>query len=88
MTEACDHQTLHFEAMSVISITDIEFSAPSLTLKVMPASADMGDRLQALQVFKRKGVHFVSLTEKIDTNSAVDLPIFSILAAISQSCVR
>lgn len=40
--------------------------------------------LQALQVFKRKGVHFVSLTEKIDTNSAVGLAIFSILAAISQ----
>src|SRR5580693_1617196 len=27
--------------------------------------------LNALQTFKRKGVHFVSLTEKIDTNSAV-----------------
>lgn len=40
--------------------------------------------LQALQVFKRKGVHFISLTEKIDTNSAVGLAIFSILAAISQ----
>lgn len=26
--------------------------------------------LQALQVFKKKGVNFVSLTEKIDTNSA------------------
>jgi DNA invertase Pin-like site-specific DNA recombinase len=40
--------------------------------------------LNALQVFKRKGVHFVSLTEKIDTNSAVGVAIFSILAAISQ----
>jgi len=40
--------------------------------------------LHALQGFKRKGVHFVSLTEKIDTNSAVGLAIFSILAAISQ----
>jgi DNA invertase Pin-like site-specific DNA recombinase len=40
--------------------------------------------LQALQIFKRKGVHFVSLTEKIDTNSAVGVAIFSILAAISQ----
>ncbi len=40
--------------------------------------------LNALQVFKRKGVHFVSLTEKIDTNSAVGVGIFSILAAISQ----
>lgn len=40
--------------------------------------------LQALQTFKRSGVHFVSLTEKIDTNSAVGLAIFSILAAISQ----
>src|SRR6476646_8298122 len=27
--------------------------------------------LTALQIFKKKGVHFVSLTEKIDTNSAV-----------------
>ncbi len=40
--------------------------------------------LNALQAFKRKGVHFVSLTEKIDTNSAVGVAIFSILAAISQ----
>lgn len=40
--------------------------------------------LNALQSFKRKGVHFVSLTEKIDTNSAVGVAIFSILAAISQ----
>lgn len=41
--------------------------------------------LQALQVFKRKGVHFVSLTEKIDTNSAVGVAIFSILAATPSS---
>lgn len=34
--------------------------------------------LNALQVFKRKGVHFVSLTEKIDTNSAVGVAIFSL----------
>jgi DNA invertase Pin-like site-specific DNA recombinase len=40
--------------------------------------------LNALQVFKRKNVHFVSLTEKIDTNSAVGVAIFSILASISQ----
>lgn len=40
--------------------------------------------LNALQTFKRKGVHFVSLTEKIDTNSAVGVAIFSILASISQ----
>jgi DNA invertase Pin-like site-specific DNA recombinase len=40
--------------------------------------------LQALQIFKKKGVHFVSLTEKIDTNSAVGVAIFSILASISQ----
>ncbi len=40
--------------------------------------------LNALKVFKSKGVHFVSLTEKIDTNSAVGVAIFSILAAISQ----
>jgi DNA invertase Pin-like site-specific DNA recombinase len=40
--------------------------------------------LNALQTFKRKGVHFVSLTERIDTNSAVGVAIFSILASISQ----
>ncbi len=40
--------------------------------------------LQALQTFKKKNVHFVSITEKIDTNSAVGVAIFSILAAISQ----
>ncbi|MBY0314564.1 MAG: recombinase family protein [Bdellovibrionales bacterium] len=40
--------------------------------------------LNALQVFKKKGVQFVSLTEKIDTNSAVGVAIFSILASISQ----
>lgn len=40
--------------------------------------------LNALQIFKKRGVHFVSLTEKIDTNSAVGVAIFSILASISQ----
>ncbi len=40
--------------------------------------------LSALQIFKKKGIHFVSLTEKIDTNSAVGVAIFSILASISQ----
>jgi DNA invertase Pin-like site-specific DNA recombinase len=40
--------------------------------------------LTALQIFKKKDVHFVSLTEKIDTNSAVGIEIFSILASISQ----
>lgn len=40
--------------------------------------------LNALQVFKKKGVQFVSLTEKIDTNTAVGVAIFSILASISQ----
>jgi DNA invertase Pin-like site-specific DNA recombinase len=40
--------------------------------------------LNALQIFKGKGVHFVSLTEKIDTNSPVGIAIFSILASISQ----
>ena len=37
-----------------------------------------------MQIFKKKGIHFVSLTEKIDTNSAVGVAIFSILASISQ----
>ena len=40
--------------------------------------------LNALQVFKSKGVQFVSLTERIDTNSPVGMAMFSILAAISQ----
>lgn len=40
--------------------------------------------LNALQIFKKKGVQFVSLTEKIDTTSAVGMAMFSILAAISQ----
>jgi DNA invertase Pin-like site-specific DNA recombinase len=40
--------------------------------------------LTTLQTFEKKGVHFVILTEKIDTNSAVGVAIFSILASISQ----
>jgi DNA invertase Pin-like site-specific DNA recombinase len=40
--------------------------------------------LNALSFFKSKGVQFVSLTEKIDTNSPVGIAIFSILASISQ----
>ena len=40
--------------------------------------------LNALQIFKKKGVHFLSLSEKIDTNTAVGLAVFSILASIAQ----
>lgn len=40
--------------------------------------------LSALTCFKSKGVHFVSISERIDTNSAVGVAIFSILAAIAQ----
>jgi DNA invertase Pin-like site-specific DNA recombinase len=40
--------------------------------------------LNALTLFKKKGVHFVSISEKIDTNSPVGVAIFSILAAIAQ----
>jgi DNA invertase Pin-like site-specific DNA recombinase len=40
--------------------------------------------LNALQIFKSKGVSFVSITEKIDTSTPVGLAVFSILAAISQ----
>lgn len=40
--------------------------------------------LNALNRFKAKGVQFVSLTERIDTSSAVGMAMFSILAAISQ----
>lgn len=40
--------------------------------------------LNALQIFKSHNVHFVSLTEKIDTSTPVGVAVFSILAAISQ----
>ncbi len=40
--------------------------------------------LSALTKFKERGVHFVSISERIDTNSAVGIAIFSILAAIAQ----
>jgi DNA invertase Pin-like site-specific DNA recombinase len=40
--------------------------------------------LNALQIFKKKGVHFISLSEKIDTNTAIGVAIFAILASISQ----
>jgi len=40
--------------------------------------------LNALTRFKQKGVHFVSVSERIDTNSAIGVAIFSILAAIAQ----
>ncbi len=40
--------------------------------------------LNALTRFKATGTAFVSLTERIDTNSAVGVAIFSILASISQ----
>jgi DNA invertase Pin-like site-specific DNA recombinase len=40
--------------------------------------------LNALNRFKQKEVHFVSISERIDTNSAISVAIFSILAAIAQ----
>ena len=40
--------------------------------------------LRALEIFKKKGIHFLSLSEKIDTNTAVGVAIFSILASIAQ----
>ena len=40
--------------------------------------------LNALNRFKATGTAFVSLTERIDTNSTVGVAIFSILASISQ----
>lgn len=40
--------------------------------------------LNALHIFKKKGVHFISLSEKIDTNTAIGVAIFAILASISQ----
>ena len=40
--------------------------------------------LNALQIFKQRNVHFISLSEKIDTNTAIGVAIFSILASIAQ----
>ena len=40
--------------------------------------------LKALQKFKDKGIQFVSLSEKVDTGSAIGIAIFTILGAISQ----
>jgi DNA invertase Pin-like site-specific DNA recombinase len=40
--------------------------------------------LSALEEFKKRNIAFVSLTEKIDTSSALDLAIFTILGAVSQ----
>ena len=40
--------------------------------------------LSALTRFKEKGVQFVSISERIDTSSAIGVAIFSILAAIAQ----
>jgi DNA invertase Pin-like site-specific DNA recombinase len=40
--------------------------------------------LKDLQKFKDKGVLFVSLSEKVDTGSAMGMAIFTILGAISQ----
>jgi len=40
--------------------------------------------LQALQKFKEKNVQFVSITEKIDTNSPMGVAMFTILGALSQ----
>jgi len=40
--------------------------------------------LQALETFRELGVEFVSLTEAIDTGSAMGRTVFTILAAISE----
>ncbi len=40
--------------------------------------------LTALQKFKSNGVHFTSISERIDTNTAIGVAIFSILASIAQ----
>lgn len=40
--------------------------------------------LNALTKFKAKNVQFISLSERIDTNSAIGVAIFSILASIAQ----
>ncbi|MGZ3722604.1 MAG: recombinase family protein [Bdellovibrionales bacterium] len=40
--------------------------------------------LNALTKFKSKGVQFISISERIDTNSAIGIAIFSILASIAQ----
>src|SRR5690606_23133975 len=40
--------------------------------------------LKALEVFKKKQVAFVSLTEKIDTDTPLGIAVFTIIGAISQ----
>jgi len=40
--------------------------------------------LSALEEFKKRNIAFVSLTEKIDTSSALGMAIFTILGAVSQ----
>jgi DNA invertase Pin-like site-specific DNA recombinase len=40
--------------------------------------------LNALTRFKQKGVHFGSISKRIETKSAIGVAIFSILAAIAQ----
>jgi len=40
--------------------------------------------LQALQKFKEKNVRFISVTERIDTNSPMGVAMFTILSALSQ----
>lgn len=40
--------------------------------------------LSALQEFKKHNVQFISLTEKVDTNSPMGIALFTILGALSQ----
>ena len=40
--------------------------------------------LQALQKFKEKDIRFISITERIDTNSPMGVAMFTILGALSQ----
>ena len=40
--------------------------------------------LNVLTRLKQKGVHFVSISERLDTHSAIGMAIFSILAANAQ----
>lgn len=40
--------------------------------------------LKALEIFKKRAVSFVSLTEKIDTDTPLGIAVFTIIGAISQ----
>ncbi len=89
-----------FEIFTDENISGAKESRPSLNRLMAAVEADQVSQvvcfsfsrfarstthlLKGLQKFKDKGVLFVSLSEKIDTGSAMGMAIFTILGAISQ----